>query len=99
MKRLHFQKPNDLSRLHDELLAAIPSLRPVINVRGEREPVMQVEGKGNDIWLTVPDGADEAAIGAVVTAHVPRAPQTPKLWAAMTSDERLEAVRQRLGIA
>jgi len=28
-----------------------------------------VEGKGDDVWLTVPDDADEAAIASVVVAH------------------------------
>ena len=55
MKRLHYIRPNNLSLLHDELLAAIPVLAPVLNEAGEREPVMWVEGKGDDIWLTVPN--------------------------------------------
>lgn len=28
-----------------------------------------MEGKGDDVWLTVPDDADEAAIASVVKAH------------------------------
>lgn len=66
MRRLHFQRPNDLSKLQDELLAAIPALRPK---RGEA--VMGVEGLGDEIWLTVPDDADEAAIAAIVEVHDP----------------------------
>lgn len=78
MKRIHFNKPNNLSKLHDEILAAIPSLRSVPNPRGDmgsngriyKIPVMtHVEGNGQDIWLTVPDNVDEAAISTVVNAH------------------------------
>lgn len=64
--RLHYERPNDLSKLHDELLAALPALRPT-----EGGPVLAVEGLGDDIWLTVPDDADQDAIAAVVAAHDP----------------------------
>lgn len=78
MKRIHFKIPNKLSQLHDEILAAIPALRSVPNPRGDigpdgniyKEPVMtHVEGSGDDVWLTVPDTADEVAIRAVINAH------------------------------
>ena len=69
MKRLHFVKPNKLSALHDELIAALPSLAPVRDADGMGTPVMQVEGLDADVWLTVPDDAGEAAIAAVVQAH------------------------------
>ena len=79
MKRLHFNRPNNLSRLHDELLAAMPTLRQVrVGADGFNEALfdnLRVEGKDNDIWLTVPDDADELAIGAVVLAHDPTRPQ------------------------
>ncbi len=77
MKRLHFQKPNDLSRLHDELLRVLPALRPTggpadapsLERSRAAAAVIAVEGKGDDIWLTVPDDADDAAIASVVAAH------------------------------
>ena len=72
MKRLHFTRANNLNQLHEEIVAAVPSVRPQLNAFGEQEAVMTVEGKGDDIWLTVPDDADETAISTVVTAHVPR---------------------------
>lgn len=84
MKRLSFTKPNNLSLLHDQLLEAIPDLRPIPNAQGrisdftggvELEPVMVVEGLGDEVWLTVPDTADENAIAAVVAAHDPTAKQ------------------------
>ena len=37
------------------------------------DAVMGVEGLGNDIWLTVPDAADEPTIAAIVQAHDPAA--------------------------
>ena len=69
MKRLHYPIPNNLSLLHDELLAAIPVLEPIMGPDGEREAVMQVEGDAGNVWLTVPDGVDEGAIATVVLAH------------------------------
>ncbi len=69
MIQLHFQQPNNLSLLADELQAAVPTLAPSINQRGEREPSMTVHGNGDDIWLEVPDDADETAIAAIVQAH------------------------------
>ena len=38
---------------------------------------MLVEGKGTDVWLTVPDAADVAAIAAVVAAHDALAQRPP----------------------
>jgi hypothetical protein len=78
MKRIHFRKSNNLSQLHDEILAAVPALRSVPNPRGDigadgniyKEPIMtHVEGEGDHVWLTVPNGTDEAALQAVVDAH------------------------------
>lgn len=76
MKILTFNRPNDLSLLHDELIAAIPGLEPQ-PVPGEFSPdgspvlapVMTVEGLGNDISVGVPDNVDEPAVAAVVAAH------------------------------
>ena len=77
MKQLHFQTLNNLSLLHDDILAAVPSLKPVPNIRGELdpngnialEPVMVVRGNEANVWLEVPDSVDEAAIAAVVQSH------------------------------
>ena len=70
MKRLHYAKAHTLNLLHDEIITAIPALAPIRDDAGDGTPVMTaVEGKGTDIWLTVPDDADEAAIQAVVDAH------------------------------
>lgn len=56
MKRLRYERPHKLTRLHEELLAA--------GIRPER-----VEGDGATCWLTVADAVDEAAVAAVVNAH------------------------------
>ena len=74
MKRLHFEISNDLSKFLDELLIAIPSLGAQIKtIDGidERHQVISVEGTTGNLWLTVPDDADEAAIQVVVDAHDP----------------------------
>jgi hypothetical protein len=75
MKKLHFSRANDLSKLHDELLAAIPTLQKLTSGSAPNDLVqnlpdsMVVEGWNEDIWLTVADDADEAAIQVVVDAH------------------------------
>jgi hypothetical protein len=76
-KRLHYLKAHNLSKLHDELLAAFPSLAV------EKNPILGVEGLGDEIWLTVPDAADEAAIAAVVARHDP----TPRVQAPSLTDQ------------
>ena len=80
MKRLHFKIKNNLALLHDELLKAIEELRPVPSKANYAlvgdpmiyEPVMHpVEGDADNVWLTVPDNANEKAIQEVVLAHKP----------------------------
>jgi hypothetical protein len=77
MKKLHFSRSNDLSKLHDELLAAIPTLQKLTSGSAPSDWIqnlpdsMVVEGWNEDIWLTVADDADEAAIQVVVEAHTP----------------------------
>lgn len=101
MKRLHFVKPNNLSWLHDQLLAAIPALRPVGAPPAAPVPVMTVEGRGDDIWLTVPDTADEPAIAFIVQAHDPAAvrPPTPTEIRAQRISELLAIPRSDWTVA
>jgi len=71
MKRLSYRQPVHLSKLHDELLAAIPALA------GEREPGqprLRVAGDATSAQLDVDDQADEATIAAIVAAHDPTPP-------------------------
>lgn len=69
MKHLHYQIPNNLSLLHDNLLQTVPSLAPTIGPDGEWYVVMQVERNDCNVWLTGPEDADDVAIGTVVQAH------------------------------
>lgn len=95
MKILTFQHPNSLDQLHDELLAALPALRPIRDPSGRifpdgtpaLVPVMRVEANGDAITLIVPDDADEMAIRAVVQAHVP-APPSPAADPAAAAQQR-----------
>lgn len=65
-KTLAYTRPHSLTKLHAELLAAVPSLRPQNGAA-----VMRISGNGTQLVLEVPDAADEAQIGGVVTAHDP----------------------------
>jgi hypothetical protein len=59
--RLHYDMPNILSKLHDELISA-----GIIS--------NAVEGLGNDIWITMPDLTSQIVINqisAIVNAHNP----------------------------
>lgn len=89
MKTLHYTRPHRLSQLHDELLAALPALRPVEGV-----PVMRLEGIGEDIWIGVPDPTSEAPVAAVVTAHVPKVVPTVDLNALLQGIEGAQNVAQ-----
>lgn len=76
MKVLSFSQPHHPDKLHDELLAAVPTLQPV-GEGDEREAVMIVSGDGSTLTLGVPDGVDEAEVRAVVEAHDPAPPPAP----------------------
>ena len=84
MIQLNFSIPNNLSQLHDELLAEHPELIAT----------MRVEGQGEAIWLTVPDGTDEASITAIVTAHTPQ-PRLNSDYAAFRRAMAMDAGYQR----
>lgn len=62
MKRLIYVKVVRLNQLHDEIVAALPALKPA----------MIVEETPDGVALTVPDDTDAAAIGALVEAHTPK---------------------------
>lgn len=86
MKELKVTKPHNLGQLLDELEAGVPALRPM-TVGGERQAVMSVTSKGDEITILVPDetsAADMEAVGAVISAHVARpreaAPDLRALW-------------------
>jgi len=75
MKLLTFTGPHELSPLHDEILAALPTLRPVpsgriTDLEIEYVPVMGVSGTEDMIWIEVPDGTDPKPIESIVKAHI-----------------------------
>ncbi len=93
MKTLTYVWPHDLARLHDELLAAGIAL-PLV------DGCSPVQGRGDDIWITVPDDTDDAAIAAVVAAHDPTpAPESDadaELAAAIEAATTLEQLKAAL---
>jgi hypothetical protein len=100
--RLHYTLANDLTKLHDELIAAIPSLAPVPMddppFPGALRPVMTVEGSGDNVWLTVPDDTDVAAVDAVIAAHDPT-PPAPAPTQAEQVDQIVAAGKEALAAA
>ncbi len=91
--KLNFERTVHLSKLHDELLAAMPELRPV----DDEQPVITVEGDDTEVWLTVPDWVDVAAVEEVVADHDPTPPEEPdpdeELDALLGSATTIEALR------
>jgi hypothetical protein len=74
---------HDLSQLHDELIAA-------------GLPPERVQGAGDDVVLTLPDGTAEPAVAAVVAAHVPQARYDPATRLAEVDALRRESGRAAL---
>jgi predicted metal-dependent hydrolase len=99
-----YTQPHRLSQLHDEILAAVPATRPV----GEgdaRTAVMTMDGRGDTVRVTVPDGVSEAEIAAVVAAHQPAQRRRRKEaheyraeYAGATSARKLEILARVLGV-
>ena len=58
---LTYTKPNDLNRLHEELIAALPTV-PLSD--------LIVEGLGDIIHITVPATVSTATVDSVVAAHI-----------------------------
>ena len=86
---LTYTTPHRLNKIHDELLAAIPSLRPDLE---SGYPGAGVTGDGTTLVLEVPDDTDEQAVAAVVAAHDATTPGIGETEIAneQTLDERLE---------
>lgn len=63
----------DVNQLHEELLDRFPAWHGTRQPDGSYEdPALYVEYTDEEIELTVPESASEAAIQAVVAAHRPR---------------------------
>ena len=79
MKKIHFNMPNNLSLLHDELPAAMSDRRPQLRPTGALDPfrnpalqpVMRLHGDAENVWLAVPDMADTGAINSEIQARDP----------------------------
>ena len=68
-----------VNQLHDELLTRFPVWRGTQQPDGSfLDPLLRVEHTTQEIRLSVPDTADEAAVQAVITAHVPKPPKDVK---------------------
>jgi len=59
-----FRHPNNLNALHDELLAALPKVRPLMD-----QARMTVYGTEAEVTLIVPDDVTRAELETVVLAH------------------------------
>ncbi len=68
-----YHKAHRLTQLHDEILAALPALRPIVNTNGDATVVMRIEGRESEGFLriTIPEGASERPLRALVAAHRP----------------------------
>lgn len=62
MATLTFTHANELSQLHDEILAVHPTLKGVL----------RCEGLGDQIRLTFPDDIADPGLAAIIAAHVPK---------------------------
>ncbi|HEY8342212.1 MAG TPA: hypothetical protein VIK75_04275 [Calditerricola sp.] len=77
---LKFNRPHHLCKLHDEILAAVPALRPVPGSDGVPVARLLIGGDGQTVEMVVPDDLapeDLAAIEAVVNVHDPTPPPPP----------------------
>lgn len=80
--RIHYVVSNNLSQLHDELLANCSSIRPI-----DEQPTIQLEGNSTNVWITLPDDLSLDTlqqIDAIVTAHTP-IEQTEPDWISFRS--------------
>ena len=75
-----FKRPHDLSRLHDELLAAGISVESVEedyrDPVGEEPGLIVAEPVKDGIRVTVLEGTDKSAVQAVIDAHDPAPRET-----------------------
>lgn len=77
MHRITATKPHNLNALLDEMLAAIPALRPVARPDGRLDAMLSLSGDGSTIEATVPDAVADADVLAVINAHTnPLPPDT-----------------------
>lgn len=90
-KVLKFRRIHHLGKLHAELEAAIPGLRPITTEQGDRFSIWALSGRGDDLIIEVPEDTDEQAIATVLAAHDPTPPAPTK--------HRLQDVRDQIAAA
>lgn len=109
MKR-EYTVPNDLSRLMDEILVAVPISRRVrTRDDGTNEALLdhlRVSGLGERIIVEFADDIDAAMVDAVVAQHDPNTPRPPtpreaavqRLLTAAAQDTRLNDILVATGL-
>ena len=92
----------EAAQLQNEFLVRFPEWRGTQRPDGIFvNPLLRVEYTDQEIRLDVPDNADEAAVQAIIAAHVPgkrRAKDDGREAATMTMQERVADIEARLGI-
>ena len=93
-KKLTYQGLFKSSLLADELLAAFPAWTPVTSEGTSR---MQSKPDGTEVYLFVPDDANEGEIQAVIDAHNPNALSVGEIKQAHREDARARFLLSQLG--
>ena len=92
----------NVSQLQEELLVRFPQWRGAPQPDGSfSDPLLRLEYNEQEIRLDIPDQADDAAVQAVVRAHVPgprKAKGRAKSSSTTTMQERMDRVEQTLGL-
>ena len=92
-KKLTYQGQFKSTLLHDELLAAFPLWTPVTSESHSR---MQSKPDGTEVYLFVPDVADEGEIQAIIDAHDPNALSIVEIRQAHREDARARFLLSQL---
>ena len=67
MKALQYTKSVDISRLHNELLTAVPGTSPV---NGQAVLLLSYDAATSTVKMWVPDAVDGTLVATTVAAHV-----------------------------
>ena len=92
-KKLTFQGLFKSNLLYDELLAAFPAWTPVTSEGTTR---MESRPDGTEVYLFVPDAADEGEIQAVIDAHDPEALSAGEIKQSYRDDTRARFLLSQL---
>jgi hypothetical protein len=94
MRTILRTQPNQLQKLHEELLAAIPALAPTVDAAGFKHAVFDLLGDEDDLTIIVPDTVTDAAVDAVLAAHDASTPSLTEQLAAAAKVDRATLVTQ-----